>query len=127
MPEEQWSKNPNLVAGRKIPNGKTFRDFFDCNKDLLRPNTLGWPRGKSHNPITRTKKHLCLKHQCVDSCSSSCGVSHVDPEKLNEEARKSIDDETNPCLKLPNSCRTAIKGAGSERGQTKRSGTLQQK
>jgi hypothetical protein len=35
---------------------------------------------------------LCLKHQCVGSCSSKCGMTHVDPKKLDETTKKSIDD-----------------------------------
>ena len=92
--EEWWSKNPNPVAEWKIPNGKTFGNFFDFRKDSLRPNTMGWPKFKSRNPRSTSKKHLCLEHQCVGSCSNSCGMSHVDPENISEVSRKSIDERT---------------------------------
>ena len=87
-----WSKNPNPVAKWKLPDGKTFSNFFVCRKEPSRPNSMGWPKFKSHNPRSTSKKHLCLECQCVGSCSNSCGMSHVDPEKLSELSRKVIND-----------------------------------
>jgi hypothetical protein len=66
------------------PRWKHLHQFFDFNKESLKANTMGWPRIKSHDPRKKGKKtHLCLKHQCVGSCSSKCGMTHVIPEKLD--------------------------------------------
>jgi hypothetical protein len=59
------------------PRWKHLHQFFDFNKESLKANTMGWPRIKSHDPRN------CLKHQCVGSCSSKCGMTHVIPEKLD--------------------------------------------
>jgi hypothetical protein len=92
-PEDWWSKNPSPVTEWKIPVGKTFTDFFDFNKESLKANTMGWPRVKSHDPRKKGKKtYLCLKYQCVGSCSNKCGMTHIDPTKLDEETKKAIDD-----------------------------------
>ncbi len=92
-PEDWWSKNPSPVPEWKIPAGKTFTDFFDFNKESLKANTMGWPRIKSHDPRKKGKKtYLCLKHQCVGNCSNKCGMTHIDPERLDEQTKKAIDD-----------------------------------
>jgi hypothetical protein len=92
-PEDWWSTNPNPVKEWKIPEGKTFTDFFDYNKEGLRPNTLGWPRIASHDPRKKGKKNfVCLKYQCLGSCSSKCGNTHIDPNKIPQPVKKTIDD-----------------------------------
>ena len=97
-PEDWWSKNPNPVTEWKIPDGKTFADFFDFNQESLKANTMGWPRLKSHDPKKKKKGYLCLKYQCVGSCTNKCGMTHVDPEKLSEAVRKTIDDRLKEIL-----------------------------
>jgi hypothetical protein len=83
------------VTEWKIPNGKTFADFFNFNKESLKANTMGWPRIKSHDPRKKGKKTcLCLKYQCVGICSGKCGMTHIDPEKLDETTKKTIDDRS---------------------------------
>jgi hypothetical protein len=92
-PEHWWSKNPCPVTEWKMPNRKNFADFFDFNKELLKANTMGWPRIKSHDPRKKGKKTCpCLKCQCVGTCSSKCGMTHINPEKLDESTKKTIDD-----------------------------------
>ena len=54
---------------------------------------MGWPKIKRHDPRKKRKKtYPCLKYQCVVSCSNKCKNIHVDPEKLNETTRKTIDN-----------------------------------
>jgi hypothetical protein len=92
-PEDWWSKNPCPVTEWKTPNGKAFTDFFDFNKESLKANTMGWLRIKSHDPRKKgKKKYIYLKHQCVGTCSSKCGMTHIDPEKLDKSTKKTIDD-----------------------------------
>ena len=92
-PPEWWATNPNPVTEWKIPNGKTFNDFFDFRKEGLKENTKGWPKFESHDPRRKGKKmFLCLKYQCVGSCSNKCGNTQVDPSKLDETTKKTIDD-----------------------------------
>ena len=92
-PEDWWSKNPNPVAEWQIPNGKAYNDYFDFYKEPLRANTMGWPKIASHDPRKKGKQtYLCMKYQCVGSCSNKCGNTHVDPEKLSAANRKIIDD-----------------------------------
>jgi hypothetical protein len=93
VPEDWWSKNPNPVAEWQTPNGKAYTNFFNYNKASLKDNTLGWPRITSHDPRKKGKQtYLCMKHQCVGSCSNKCRNTHVDPEKLSAANRKTIDD-----------------------------------
>jgi hypothetical protein len=92
-PKDWWWTNPNPVTEWKIPDGKTFTNVFAFNKELLKANTMGWPRIKSHDPRNKgRKKHFCLKCQCIGSCSSKCGMTHVIPKKLDETTKKTLDD-----------------------------------
>ena len=78
----------------KIPEGKTFAEFFDIQQEALRGNTTGWPRLKSHDPRKKGKKtYLCIKYQCVGSCTNRCNMAHVDPEKIPEATRKIVNEK----------------------------------
>jgi hypothetical protein len=81
------------TGGLRTQAGKNFTDFFDFNKESLKTNTMGWPMIKSHHPRKKGKKTcLCLKCQCIGNCSNKCGMTHIDPEKLDEQTKKAIDD-----------------------------------
>ena len=56
--EEWWSRNPNPVTKWKILDRMTlaFANFFQFNQELLKANTMGWSRLKTHDPRKKGKK-----------------------------------------------------------------------
>ena len=83
-----WAKHQSPVTEWKILNGNTFTNFFDFSKESLKANTMGWLRVKLHNSRKKGENtYLCLKYQCVGGCSSTCRMTHIDPDKLNEVTR----------------------------------------
>jgi hypothetical protein len=93
-PEEWWSTNPSPVAAWKTPEGKSFSEIFDHQKDSLKANTESWPKFKSHNPHRRGrgKTFLCLRYQTEGKCPHTCKAAHVIPEKIPAAERKIMDD-----------------------------------
>jgi hypothetical protein len=89
--EPWWSKNSNIVATWKIPEGKTYADFFDPRLPETKANNSDWPKFPHHKNPSK-KKFLCLKYQVKGQCSSSCFMAHVDPAKMERDTRKTVDD-----------------------------------
>jgi hypothetical protein len=86
-----WTKNPNVVQAWKLPEGKTYPDYFDTRVPEKKANTTDWPKLPHHKNSSKLKG-LCLKYQSKGSCSAICYMSHVDPDKMDREIRKTIDD-----------------------------------
>jgi hypothetical protein len=89
--ETWWSSNPSVVAAWLLPQGKTYNDFFNPREAEKKPNTEGWPRFPHHKFTSKTKS-LCLKYQTKGTCSSACFMAHVDPSKMENLARKLMDE-----------------------------------
>jgi hypothetical protein len=92
VPEAWWTANPNPVPGWKIPEGKGFGDFFNSRDAATKPNTMLWPKFKHHDPKKTKKAFLCLKYQCLGECGARCYMAHLDPEKMEEGERKTVDE-----------------------------------
>jgi hypothetical protein len=86
-----WTKNPNTVQAWRLPEGKTYPDYFDTRVPEKKVNTTEWPKLPHHKNPTKVKG-LCLKYQSKGFCSAACYMSHVDPGKMDSETRKAIDD-----------------------------------
>jgi hypothetical protein len=86
-----WTKNPNAVQAWRLPEGKTYPDYFDTRVPEKKVNTSDWPKFPHHKTPSKIKG-LCLKYQSKGSCTAICYMSHVDPAKMDEETRKTIDD-----------------------------------
>jgi hypothetical protein len=86
-----WTKNPNTVQDWRLPNGKTYTDFFDSRVPEKKVNTTDWPKFPHHKTPSKLKG-LCLKYQSKGACTTMCYMSHVDPDKMNNETRKIVDD-----------------------------------
>jgi hypothetical protein len=93
VPEVWWTTNPNVVAAWKLPEGKEYNDFFDHRKAATKPNSMSWPKFEHHDASKKGRKtYLCVKYQCVGSCRPRCFLSHVDPTKMEAEAKAAVSE-----------------------------------
>ena len=92
--EDWWTTNPSPEAAWTLPEGKSFKDFFDKSVESLKPNVVDWPKFKHHDPSVRGSKMktLCLKYQCLGRCENKCSFAHADPGKMTDAAKKPLDD-----------------------------------
>jgi hypothetical protein len=86
-----WTKTPNVVQAWRLPEGRTYPDYFDTRVPEKKANTTDWPKLPHHKNPSKLKG-LCLKYQSKGACSAICYMSHVDPDKMDSETRKTIDD-----------------------------------
>jgi hypothetical protein len=88
-PGPTGNSNPEVVAAWKLPDGKTFPDFFGKS---FPENQKRFPRIEHHMP-GRGKNRLCLKWFCIGKCSngSQCPFSHLPLARLNSKDREEID------------------------------------
>jgi hypothetical protein len=89
--EPWWSNNPNMVSSWRLPEGKTYKDYFNPSEPEKKLNTLGWPKFP-HHKFPSKSKNLCLKYQAKGSCSSACFMAHVDPSTMESAAKKLVED-----------------------------------
>jgi hypothetical protein len=86
-----WTKNQNPVSAWRLPAGKTFPDYFSSQTAEKKANTVDWPK-VPHHKHPKKLKFLCVKYQSTGSCSASCFMSHIDPQNIEGDVRKTIDD-----------------------------------
>jgi hypothetical protein len=90
--EPWWSNNPSVVASWRLPEGKTYSDFYNPREPEKKPNTLGWPKFPHHKFPSKSKKP-CLKYQAKGSCSSACFMAHINPSKMETVAKKLFEEQ----------------------------------
>jgi hypothetical protein len=86
-----WTKNPNVVQAWRLPEGKTYPDYFDTRVPEKKVNTTDWPKFPHHKNPSKLKG-LCLKYQSKGLCSPTCYMSHIDPAKMDTDTKKAIAD-----------------------------------
>ena len=88
--EPWWSKNPSVVDGWKLPEGKAYGDFFNPTKPAIKANSVGWPKFPHHTDPSK-ERFLCIKYQVKGSCSAKCRLSHVIPTKMEGATKTAVD------------------------------------
>jgi hypothetical protein len=78
-----WSKNENPQASWILPEGKSYKDFFDNTTESGKGNLKGWPRIQHHR--INSKKSLCIRYQTSGKCRAQCLMAHCDGAKLDVE------------------------------------------
>jgi hypothetical protein len=86
-----WTKNPNVVQTWLLPKGKTYPDYFDTRVPDKKANTADWPKlphRKTPSKLKKTVPQVSVKGIVFRICY----MSHADPEKMDSQIRKTIDD-----------------------------------
>jgi hypothetical protein len=117
-------ENPQrIVQAWKLPEGKTYPDYFDTRVPEKKANTTDWPKLPHHKNPSKLKG-LCLKYQSKGSCSAICYMAHADPDKMDSKIRKTIDDRFRQVYAWPEPARRLTQDVLSPGGQSgEREGT----
>ena len=88
--EAWWTKNPSTESAWKVPDGKSYGDYFNPSKPETKENSVGWPKVPHHKDPSK-ERYLCLKYQVKGACNAGCRLSHVIPSKLGGDVKAEVD------------------------------------
>jgi hypothetical protein len=89
--QDWWKTNVGQAGAWKIPEGKTFRDFWNVSAEPGKANIARLPV-VPHHVHRGTKKPLCAKYQALGSCAARCPFSHCNPARMNAMDKASTDE-----------------------------------
>jgi hypothetical protein len=91
-PPGWWSRNPEVIPGWKLPEGKSMKDLFTNLSPTGKQNVLLFPKAKHHDPKVSDPRPLCIKYQCQGRCRAGCSLAHLRPSNMGRDVRSKTDD-----------------------------------